>query len=225
LKNIFIEKLQICGGIRMERTNQDLESSSTDNYSINYSGTQRNYCVGIVSLTESKTPMSFQTKAKRSQIFLNSVAKILTRFGGVVIKNKADMILYYFPQSSKINRRYGFMSCLESCLTLVADQDAISLTSEESGLPPINYRISVDFGKVAVMYSNFSDTPDLLGPTVNICSKINSLAPVNGVVLGGDLHQVVKNFGDYKYHKLGQHSVGLKQPYPVLLLDCSSIPN
>ena len=106
--------------------------------------------------------MDFLSKAKYSQIFLNSVAKILTRFGGVVIKNKEDMILYYFPQSSKTHRKYGFMSCLESCLTLINEKDIISSVSQESGLPPMDFRVSIDFGKVAVMQSNFSSNPDLI---------------------------------------------------------------
>jgi len=203
----------------LKNTQSLTEDHSLNNYSINFSGSQKNYCVGIASLVKPSIKMDFISKAKYSQIFLNSVAKILTRFGGVVIKHKEDMILYYFPQSSKTNRKYGFMSCLESCLTLINEKNIISFVSEESGYPPIDFRISVDYGKVAVMQSNFSSNPDLIGPTVNICSKINSLAPINHVVLGSDLYEVVKKFHDYKYKKLGQYSVGLKQSYPVYHLE------
>jgi len=199
--------------------NPSLMESASDRYSINFSGSQKSCCVGIVSLVKPPIQMNLLSKAKYSQIFLNSVAKILARFGAVVIKNKEDMLLYYFPQSSKTNRKYGFMSCLESCLTLIDEKNIISFISEESGCPPIDFRISVDYGKVAVMQSNFSSNPDLIGPTVNICSKINSLAPINEVVLGSDLYEVVKKFHDYKYKKLGQYSVGLKQSYPVYLLE------
>lgn len=205
--------------------NELLTESTSDNYSIIYSGSQKRYCVGVISLVKPSIQMNFLSKAKYSQIFLNSVAKILARFGTVIIKNKEDMLLYYFPYSSKTNRKYGFMSCLESCLTLVDEKDAISLVSEEAGLPPIDFCISVDYGKVAVMQSNSSSNPDLVGPTVNICSKINSLAPINGVVLGGDLYEVVKKFQDYRCKKLSQYSVGLKQPYPVYLLECTSNAN
>ncbi|MDH3737140.1 MAG: hypothetical protein OEQ94_08990 [Nitrosopumilus sp.] len=169
--------------------------------------------------------MDFLSKAKYSQIFLNSVAKILTRFGGVVIKHKEDMILYYFPQSSKISRKYGFRSCLESCITLINEKHTMSFVSQESGLPPIDFCISVDFGKVAIMQSNFSSNPDLIGPTVNICSKINSFAPINGAVLGNDLYEIVKKCHDYKYQKLGQYTVGLKQSYPVYRLISTSDAN
>ena len=202
-----------------------LNNSSMKNYSINFSGSQKNYCVGVVSFIKPSIKMDVLSKAKYSQIFLNSVAKILTRFGGVVIKNKEDMILYYFPQSSKIHRRYGFMSCLESCLTLINERDVISFISQESGLPPINFRISVDFGKVAVMQSNFSSNPDLIGSPINICSKINSLAPINGVVLGSDLYKIVKKFHDYTYQKSGQYKIGLEQSYPIYRLICPSDAN
>ena len=200
-------------------SNASLIGSTSNNYSINFTGSQKRYCVGMVSLVKPSMNIDFLSKAKYSQIFLNSTAKIMTRFGAVVIKNKEDMILYYFPQSSKTNGKYGFMSCLESCLALVDDRDTISFVSEELDLPPIDFHISVDYGKVAVMQSNFSSNPDLIGHTINICSKINPLTPINEVAVGSDLHEIVKNYPDYKYKKLGHYSVGLKQPYPVYLLE------
>lgn len=197
------------------------DNQSEINYSISFTGTHQNFCVGIITLEKPKRYTDFLTRAKHSQIFLNSIAKILIQFGGFIVKNRDDFMLYYFPQSAKNNKKYGFISCLESCNELLEERQRISQSSEKLGLPPINFRISIDFGQTAVMQSSFSFCPDLLGPTVNICSKINYIAPLNSVAVGGDLYEVVKKFNEYKFKNFGQYSVGLKQPYPVYLLECA----
>jgi CheY-like chemotaxis protein len=55
---------------------------------------------------------------------------------------------------------------------------------------------------------------------MNICIKINSKAPPNGMVIGNALYQVLKSFSsasffDDYYFKIADESSGLKQPYPV----------
>jgi class 3 adenylate cyclase len=142
------------------------------------------------------------------------MAKILPRFGGKVIKNQGDSLLYYFPESSKA-RKYGFMSCVESSLAMIEEHDVICENLEKEGLPCSNYRVSADYGKVVIMNSNNSSSPDLIGPPVNMCAKINHLAQPNGVVIGGDLYQNVKEINDYRYSQKKSFSVGFKFSYPV----------
>jgi len=56
---------------------------------------------------------------------------------------------------------------------------------------------------------------DVIGIPVNICSKINPTAPINGAIIGSDLYQLVKDFDDYSYNQIKAYSVGLKQSYPI----------
>jgi len=65
------------------------------------------------------------------------------------------------------------------------------------------------------MKSNTSDSMDMIGPPVNMCSKINYAAPPNGAVIGGDLYSMVKGFGDYKFKEVNEFSLGFKHSYPV----------
>ncbi|MDH3502554.1 MAG: adenylate/guanylate cyclase domain-containing protein [Nitrosopumilus sp.] len=146
---------------------------------------------------------------------LNSLSKILNRFGGVVIKNVGDCLVYYFPESSKSNRKFGFMACLESCLAMAEHHDDICKILNQNNLPCINYRISADYGSVVLMKSNNSDLIDMIGPPINMCSKINHAAQPNGVVVGGDLHSMVKHFDDYKFKEVKGFSIGFKHLYPV----------
>jgi len=195
--------------------NQDM---NTSDYMVAFSGNRKTYCIGLVDIVNSTKATHNLNHEKLSiyyEIFLNSIAKILSRFGGFVIKNIGDSLLYYFPESSHDERKYGFMSCLESCLAIIEARESINNKLLEKGLSSINYRISADFGSVVLMKPNNSTSIDIIGTPVNICSKINRNAAVNGIIIGGDLYQIVKNFDDYEYKKIGDYSIGLKLSYPL----------
>lgn len=196
-------------------------SMKVSDYMVAFSGLSKSYCVGIVDMVNStkiSAEMNEVSWCKYYEIFLNSMAKVLPRFGGVVIKSLGDSLLFYFPESSKATK-YGFMSCLECSLTLIEEHDIICENSKKMGLPCLNYRVSADYGKVVTMRSNNSSSTDLIGPPVNMCAKINHAAATNGVVIGGDLHSVVKGLDDYKFKEIKEFSLGFKFSYPVYSLD------
>jgi class 3 adenylate cyclase len=189
----------------------------TADYMVAFSGLTNSYCIGLVDMVNS-TKISAEMNeiqwCKYYEIFLNSMAKILPRFGGTVIKNQGDSLLYYFPETSKATK-FGFINCIESSLSLIEEHDTLCENLNKKGLPTLNYRVSIDYGKVVMMNSNNSSTPDLIGPPVNMCSKINHLAEPNGVVIGGDLYQNIKQIKDYHYSQKKGFSVGFKYTYPV----------
>ena len=201
--------------IEAQYSTQELKSSD---YLVAFSTNTKNYCVGIVDMVNS-TKISARvgpTKiSKYYQIFLNSMSKILSRFGGFVIKNVGDCLVYYFPESSKDNAKFGLMSCLECSLAMVEARDMISEFLEKEKLPPLDYRVSADYGAVITMKSTESNSIDMIGPPVNMCSKINRLAKPNGIVIGGDLFERVKDFKDYKFSETRGYSLGFKLSYPV----------
>jgi class 3 adenylate cyclase len=139
----------------------------------------------------------------------------LGRFGGVVIKNIGDSLLYYFPESSNSKRKYGFMSCLEANLAIIEEHKTISDQLLEQALPALDYRVSADYGLCAQMKTSDSSITDLIGTPVNMCSKINRSAAVNGIVIGSDFYEIVKNFDNYYFKAIGEFSIGLKQAYPL----------
>ncbi len=198
----------------MDRENLTIKNSD---YMVAFSGLSKSYCVGIVDMVNStkiSSEMNEIAWCKYYEIFLNSMAKILPRFGGAVIKNLGDSLLYYFPESSRAIK-YGFMSCIECSLSMIDEHDVICENLKKEGLPCLNYRVSTDYGRVVIMKSNNSSSPDLIGPPVNMCAKINHAATTNGAVLGGDLYCMVKEFEDYKFKEIKGFSLGFKYSYPV----------
>lgn len=218
-KEMIIEKEKIPMDLRnfSAKIHQDNKKMNTSDYLVAFSGLAKSYCIGIVDMvgsTKISAEMNEFEWCKYYEIFLNSMAKILPRFGGEVIKNQGDSLLYYFPESAK-GTKFGFMSCIESSLAMIEEHDKISEILKKQGLPMVNYRVSMDYGKVVIMNSNNSLTPDLIGPPVNMCTKINHLAQTNGIVIGGDLYQNIKEIKDYKYSQKKGFSMGFKYSYPV----------
>ena len=73
------------------------------NYVVDFSGEPKQYCVGfvdIVNSTQISAHLKQEKMSKYYEIFLNSMANIVEKFGGFVIKNIGDSLLYYFPESS-----------------------------------------------------------------------------------------------------------------------------
>ena len=191
---------------------------SPADYMVAFSGNTECYCVGVVDMVNSTKMATTLGNAKIAdyyQIFLNSMSKILSRFGGFVIKNVGDCLVYYFPESSKSERKFGFMSCLECNLAMIEYHDTICKTLNKKGLPCVDYRVSSDYGSVVMMRANNSESLDMIGPPLNMCSKINHAASPNEAVIGGDLYSMVKGFGDYRFKEVEGFDLGFKHTYPV----------
>ncbi len=93
--------------------------------------------------------------------------------------------------------------------------DVINAKMKEHGLPSVKYRVSMDFGTVMLANSVASSNDDIFGSTVNVCSKINRIAKPNGIVIGNDMFQIVKNFDEFAFVADNGFSLGMTIQYPV----------
>ena len=113
-------------------------------------------------------------------IFINGIATIAREAGGKVIKNSGDCLVLYFPDTSDTMDYESMQKSMECCLRICEAHASINALARSHGLPPINYRVSADYGEVELAKSKTSSEYDLIGPTMNLCSKINSKARPNG---------------------------------------------
>jgi class 3 adenylate cyclase len=198
-------------------TTQIFDSKQASEYLVSFLTQPISYCVGIVDMVNS-TKISAQIgplKASRYyQVFLNSMSKIVSDFGGSVIKNVGDCLVYYFPKS-RTDSKYNFTRCIECGLAMIKSQKHISEQLVSERLPGIDFRVSSDYGSVLMMKSNVSESLDMIGPPLNICSKINRLAGKNQFVVGGDLFEMIKKLGGYRFKEITDFSLGFKLSYPV----------
>ena len=184
-----------------------------------------NCCIGFVDMVDStKVTAEISDRQKIRQyysIFINTMAILVKNYGAKIVKNAGDALIFYFPDSSDPANEAAFRDILECFTTMILARDVINtkLHSEEN-LPSVSYRISADYGRVEVATSTSSKGEDLFGSTMNICAKINSMAEPNGIVIGGDLYQIVKSFSfiidKYQFRELeGGYSIGFGNRYPL----------
>ena len=185
---------------------------------ISFSGSYKSCCVGIVDAVNSTSTTAKLVNGKLCRyysIFLNAMAVIVKEFGGIVIKNIGDSLLYYFPNTSDGVNRSAFIDVLECSIAMIESHTIINQRMYEENLPSVDYRISIDYGNVMIATSSNSLNEDIFGSTVNLCAKMNSIAASNSIVIGGDLHQIIKNFPGYNFNLIKGYSSGLKLDYPI----------
>jgi CheY-like chemotaxis protein/class 3 adenylate cyclase len=192
-----------------------------------------NCCIGFVDMVNSTSNVAEMVSDRRIigkyySIFINTMAVLAKNYGAKIVKSAGDALIFYFPDSSDPTNEAAFKDILECFTTMILARDIINakLHSEGGNLPSVSYRISADYGKVEVATSTSSKgREDLFGSTMNICAKINSMAEPNGIVIGGDLYQIIKSFSSfvnnnnnngYEFKELrGGYSMGFDIVYTV----------
>ncbi len=200
-------------------------TNTSDKEEISFSSKAESYCVSFVDIVNSTNitaQISHTEKiGKYYSIFINTMATLARDYGAKITKNAGDSLIYYFPKTADSTNKAAFIDVIECGLTMISAGTVLNTKMYEEGLPSIDYRISADYGRVGIVRSAISQNDDLFGPTMNICSKINSKALPNQMVIGSDLYQIIKSSSssyhrlDYRFKSVGEYSVGFKQTYPV----------
>ena len=185
-----------------------------------------NCCIGFVGMVDSTKATAEMVSDRRNigqyySIFINTMAILAKNYGAKIVKSAGDALIFYFTETSDSSNEAAFKDILECFTTMILARDIINAKLHSENLPSVSYRISADYGKVEVATSTSSKgREDLFGSTMNICAKINSMAEPNGIVIGGDLYQIIKSFSFidkyYQFRELrGGYSVDFNHVYPV----------
>jgi two-component system, OmpR family, response regulator ChvI len=84
---------------------------------------------------------------KYYSVFLNSMSAITKKHEGIIIKNIGGSLIFYFPITSDCTNRSAFWNVIECCVTMMAAYKFVNSEMSKMKLPPVNYRISADYGK------------------------------------------------------------------------------
>lgn len=203
------------------RSSSGTQNLEDGNYTVTFCPEIENYCVGMVDMVGSTKISAILGPEKMSryyQIFLNSMSKIMNEFDAKVIKNIGDCLLYYFPVNKIKNREDYLIKSFECGFAMIESHDFICHQLKKENLPCLNYRISMDYGNVILMKSSDSPSIDMIGTPINMCAKINRKAPSNGMVVGGDIREMMKKSHRYEFEETDAYSIGLKLDYPIYVV-------
>ena len=189
---------------------------------ISFSGEVQNYCVCFIDIIGSTKISSGLTPTQLSryyEIFLNAIALIARNFGARIVKNAGDALIFYFNDTSDPKKIMKFKNVLDCGLTMGLASNMLNAKMLSEKLPPIQYRISADYGEVSVARSASSQSEDLFGSAMNISAKINSKAKPNGLVIGETLFDIVKGLDEYVFVPSSERLIGVKGEYGVYHVD------
>jgi len=191
-----------------------------ENILLRFSQKNEDSCVCIVDIIQSTVltaNLSDEQTRKFYEVFLNSVAAIVKKFNGIVVKNIGDSLLFYFP-NIKANDKVAFTNVIECCLTMGESYNEINKQMIQEGLPEIAYRISITYGTVNIAKVVTSSVNDIFGSTVNRCAKINRFAFPNNLIIGSDIYENIKSQSNYDFRNMNINPTGGKQIFSVYLV-------
>jgi CheY-like chemotaxis protein len=202
---------------------QAMDAIKESNEEISFSGKSMDYCVSIVDIVNSTRIVSEIVDAdqvrKYYAIFQNTVSTIIQKHGAKTFKTLGDSLIYYFPMTEDSTSKIAFHRVMECSMDVLEACSPMNVELQREQLPSIGYRLSADYGRLEVARCSTSESDDLFGSTINICSKINRKATPNGMVIGGDLYTVLRSLGfteNFHMHTIGEYAGGLSRySYPI----------
>jgi class 3 adenylate cyclase len=190
---------------------------------VRFSGVTIKSCVGFIDLVNSTTNIAtmdnLESIRRYYSTFINSISKIIKSYGGKVLKNIGDCILFYFPKTSDINNTNSFQESIECDFKILDERYKINDELAKKHLPLFNFRMSLDYGVLDLaLVGDYSQT-DLFGSTLNLCSKINSSFSIpNEIIIGDKLYKVLKSsniVNNYYFINNGEYQITETNRYPT----------
>ena len=170
---------------------------------LEFSENKQKCCVGVIDIVNSTkiaANLSDKDTANFYSIFINFMASIVKEFGGIVVKNIGDSLLFYFPETNRDDKQY-FENVINCCMVMINSHSKINNKMDEKGLSSFSYRISAVYGSIMIAQMSTSSVVDIFGSTVNVCTKINLLAQPNELVIGEDLYNIVKSHDKFTFKR------------------------
>jgi class 3 adenylate cyclase/CheY-like chemotaxis protein len=191
---------------------------------IRFSGDSIKSCIGFIDLVDSTkntiTMEGLDYIRKYYSKFINSTSEVVKSYSGKVIKNIGDCLLFYFPKTTDFKNIETFRETIDCAFKILEVRYIVNQELSKEHLPPFNYRITIDYGVLDLALVGDYSQIDLFGPTINLCSKINSspsLSIHNEIIIGDNLYRILKSFpniiNNYNFINNGEYKISESNRY------------
>ena len=170
-----------------------------------------NIVVLYVDLVGSTT-MTLELPAEKLATIISSfsqeMASVIRQHKGLVLKFVGDAVIGYFnAEDNPLLVSDNAVNCAKSMMTVI--EKGINPILNQYDYPDLMVKIGVDYGQsIVVRYGSNETTShvDLMGPVMNISSKIQGMAKPNQILIGQDVFQRIhpttqKNFKEKIWEK------------------------
>jgi class 3 adenylate cyclase/CheY-like chemotaxis protein len=193
---------------------------------VRFSGDSIKSCVGFIDLVDSTKNTMTMDNLEHIRIyyskFINSISKIVKSYGGKVIKNIGDCLLFYFSKTGDFKDMEAFKDTIDCGFKILDERYIVNQELSKEHLPPFNYRITIDYGVLDLALSGDYSQIDLFGSTINLCSKINSsssLSIPNEIIIGDNFYRILKSFStimnNYNFLNNGEYRITENNRYSI----------
>lgn len=141
--------------------------------------------IDVVGSTSLASRLSGEVYGRIISTLLGELSLLVPAFHGHVLKYTGDGLIAYFPEPAFITKNDLALDCALVMRMLV--HDALNPALLQRDLPPIEVRVGVDSGKALVVTMGSELTKretDLLGLTLSLAAKVQSLAKPGEVLVG-----------------------------------------
>lgn len=146
--------------------------------------------VDLVGSTKMALELSEEKLAIIISSFAQEMAYTINHHNGYVLKFVGDAVIGYFVAGDNpLNAVDNSISCAKSMINVI--NEGINPILNQYDYPDLKVKIGLDYGEnIIVRYgSNVEQSyVDILGPSMNIASKIQNLSKPNHVLVGDDVY-------------------------------------
>jgi adenylate cyclase len=141
------------------------------------------------------TTMTLEMPAEKIAIIISSfsqeMAAVIRQHYGYVLKFVGDAVIGYFvAEGNALLAADNAVNCAKSMISII--QKGINPILNQYDYPDLMVKIGVDFGQnIIIRYGADIEHShvDLMGPALNIASKIQNMAKPNQILIGSDVFQ------------------------------------
>jgi class 3 adenylate cyclase len=157
--------------------------------------------VDLVGSTTMTLELPTEKLATIISSFSQEMASVIHQHNGFVLKFVGDAVIGYFNATENtLLASDDAVTCAKSMITVI--EKGINPILNQYDYPDLMVKIGVDYGQsIIVRYGSNKITShvDLMGPVMNIASKIQAVAKPNQILIGQDVYQRIhpntqKNF-------------------------------
>jgi class 3 adenylate cyclase len=151
---------------------------------------------------------------------------IIHNFNGYVLKYVGDGIISFFPEPDYNGMHDNALYCAYTMKKYIIK--FLNPLLKEKNLPELNFRIGINSGEVIktiVGYNKIKQHFDLIGKTINIAAKVQSIPLDNSILLSQNINPLLHNFWKEKLKEIELSSdwdlkkIDENKDYKVYILD------
>lgn len=159
--------------------------------------------IDLKGSTKMSQQLSAELNADVISLFHREMTLIIDRFNGYVLKYLGDGLIAYFPEPNFIGMNDNAIDCAMTMKKMIIY--GINPVLKERKLLELNFRIGLDSGEAIIKtlgVEGIKMHKDLIGETINIAAKIQSLASDMQILMGESTALNVHTFWRQKIKQL-----------------------